>query len=295
MSLLEILKKYVIPTGVTAMAIDSWVHTRFGPNNPSVLKSNLLKSVSEYKANQAKLQAAMEKVNEYQNQNVVLKGQALSISENINELQEKLDEVKKVKQELLNRGLNDIEQKDLTNKYNFLCDEFHRLTEKNTNLTNNLVDKIVKTDSSSQSDSSSNIVPGGSDITPSIVTDSTVVESSSSILDSTNVKESSILEYFSEMRGVINEELASLSSEQLCCLSNALGFIMVLGGLVTITTILIGQYFIDYFKLEQRFPKLAKYIKLRQTFKKYYLIVNLIIMFLISIFFVALNIFMFIM
>ena len=60
------------------------------------------------------------------------------------------------------------------------------------------------------------------------------------------VKESSVLGSLSEMKQVIKEELTSLSTEQLGCLTNLLGFIMVLGGMITITLILFGDYILNY-------------------------------------------------
>ena len=72
-------------------------------------------------------------------------------------------------------------------------------------------------------------------------------------------------------------------------------FILIFVGLLIITTILLGPSLIDYFNLEQRLPKLAKFLKLRQTIDKYnlYLIIFIII-YLIVIYYILLNLYMFI-
>ena len=49
---------------------------------------------------------------------------------------------------------------------------------------------------------------------------------------------------------------------------------MIFGGMTSITSILFGEYILNYFKLESKWPKLAKYIKLKQKVNKYYLIFN---------------------
>ena len=104
-----------------------------------------------------------------------------------------------------------------------------------------------------------------------------------------------ILKSISDMRSAYKEFLGSLSTEELCCLSNLIGFLMVLGGLVSITFILFGDYLINYFKLEERFPKLAKYIQLRQKIQRYTLIFHMFMVYLILIVFIIINAYMFIM
>ena len=120
----------------------------------------------------------------------------------------------------------------------------------------------------------------------------TTSDISSSPFNPTEADQSSVLGAFFEFKDFFSNELASLSSEQLCCLCNTMGFIMVFGGMVTVTSILFGQYLIDYFNLEKRYPKLARYLKLKQTLNKYYLIFNIIYIYLILILFIVLNTFM---
>ena len=90
-----------------------------------------------------------------------------------------------------------------------------------------------------------------------------------------DILESNILGPYFEMMETYKEFLSTLSSEQLCCLFNIIGFGMLLGILSSINFILFGEYLIKYFNIEERFPKIAKYIRLRQTANKYYLIFNI--------------------
>jgi hypothetical protein len=46
--------------------------------------------------------------------------------------------------------------------------------------------------------------------------------------------------------------------------------------LISIAIILYGDYLLEKYNLKQRYPKLAKFIELRQKFKKYNLYLNII-------------------
>lgn len=98
---------------------------------------------------------------------------------------------------------------------------------------------------------------------------------------------------FSDFIVKYREFLSHLSSEELACITNLLGFLMIFGGMTSITSILFGEYILNYFKLESKWPKLAKYIKLKQKVNKYYLIFNFFMVYLIIFAFVIINLFMF--
>lgn len=108
-----------------------------------------------------------------------------------------------------------------------------------------------------------------------------------------NADESSVLGAFSEFKEFLSKELSQLTGEELGLLSNALGFILVFSFFTTVVFIIIGESIIKYFKLELKFPKLAKIIKIRSTFNVYYLIFNIIIIYSILIFFICINLYMF--
>lgn len=56
-----------------------------------------------------------------------------------------------------------------------------------------------------------------------------------------------------------------------------------------ITLIYFGDYFIKYFNLEVKYPKIANFIKYRRKFQNYYVLVYLIIIVLILIFIIYIN------
>lgn len=68
--------------------------------------------------------------------------------------------------------------------------------------------------------------------------------------------------------------IADLSLIQLGALSHLLCSIFILTCLFSIVTAIYGNYFIDYLKLEVKYPKLARFIKLRKMFQHYYIILN---------------------
>ena len=72
-----------------------------------------------------------------------------------------------------------------------------------------------------------------------------------------------------------NNYIHTLNGEKLISLANLLLNGVIISSLISIATGYFGQYLIDYFNLESRYPKIAKIIKLRKTLYKYYFRVNL--------------------
>ena len=65
--------------------------------------------------------------------------------------------------------------------------------------------------------------------------------------------------------------IGSLNQEELLALSGLLLNSLILNYTISIILILYGEYLIKRFNLEDRFPRLAKFIKLRRTLQNYYL------------------------
>ena len=65
--------------------------------------------------------------------------------------------------------------------------------------------------------------------------------------------------------------IGSLNQEELLALSGLLLNSLVLNYTISIILILYGEYLIKRFNLEDRYPRLAKFIKLRRTLQNYYL------------------------
>ena len=62
----------------------------------------------------------------------------------------------------------------------------------------------------------------------------------------------------------------NLSSLQLLAVFNLSMDVMLVSSGLTVLSLLIGDHLIIYFKLEERYPKLAKLIRLKTTLNKYY-------------------------
>jgi hypothetical protein len=89
------------------------------------------------------------------------------------------------------------------------------------------------------------------------------------------------------------EFLTTISSEQKVIILNIIGFMVVFFTLTNISTVLIGDYLINIFKLETNYPKLANFIKIRKKINEPYLVLNIIIFYIFILFAIFLNIYMF--
>jgi len=67
----------------------------------------------------------------------------------------------------------------------------------------------------------------------------------------------------------------NMSNEQIGAFSNLLFCQVILASLISIIFVFFGEYLISRFKLETRYPRLAKFIQLRRKFQRYYLILNI--------------------
>lgn len=108
-----------------------------------------------------------------------------------------------------------------------------------------------------------------------------------------NIVKSDISELFNNLIDTYREFLSNLSSEQLVIVFNISGYVMLLSTLTTITTLLIGDQLINLLKLEVKYPKLAKYIKFKQTLNKHYLSFYICLSYILLLILIAINIFFF--
>lgn len=70
----------------------------------------------------------------------------------------------------------------------------------------------------------------------------------------------------------IHEYLDQLSLLQESALFHLIAFVVLLTVIISISGVLFGNEIIKYFDLENKFPSLANFFKLRVKFKRYYLI-----------------------
>jgi hypothetical protein len=135
-----------------------------------------------------------------------------------------------------------------------------------------------------------------------LITDKTYLNSELIKLDETknnSIKElqdisnkSDMFSYLNDLLDIYRNFTYQLDLPQLVALVNIIGYVTILSTLFSITILLIGDYLIDKLKLEIKYPKLARFIRLKQTLNKGYLIFYLTFLYIISVAFIIGNIYM---
>lgn len=83
--------------------------------------------------------------------------------------------------------------------------------------------------------------------------------------------------------------LSTLNTFELCVLFNIFVSIFITFCLISIILIYYGNFLINYFNLENKFPKLAKFIQMRRTFQEFYMLLNFSLIFIALIFMIYVN------
>lgn len=74
----------------------------------------------------------------------------------------------------------------------------------------------------------------------------------------------------------LNNYISSLTPIEILSFMHICGSIVILFSLFSILTIFYGEFFIQKFTLETRYPKLAKFIQLRRKFQQFYLLTQIL-------------------
>jgi len=91
----------------------------------------------------------------------------------------------------------------------------------------------------------------------------------------------------------INQWLSTITYEQNIAFINLSGTFVIFVTLFSIIAIFYGDMLINYLKLEERYPKIAKYIILRRKFQQFYLLINIFIIFIVTIIMFVMNLTLF--
>jgi len=75
----------------------------------------------------------------------------------------------------------------------------------------------------------------------------------------------------------ISNFLSYLTFEQTVAIVHIFGFIVIIISLISLFTVFYGNKLIDYFQLENRLPKVARFIQLRRKFQMYYSVLDFIL------------------
>ena len=100
---------------------------------------------------------------------------------------------------------------------------------------------------------------------------------------------SSWIDSFKEFLNEWNAFISTLTLEQLGALAHLLSAISIFFCLSSIITIIYSNMLLNYFKIEEKFPRLARYIRIRQKFQQYYLFINFLIIILILLALIFIN------
>ena len=117
----------------------------------------------------------------------------------------------------------------------------------------------------------------------------------SSNIDSNNTSESSIFGTIQDLIEQLNQNLSGLTLEQHACFVNTIALLIIFFSLNAITAVFYGDKLIKYLKLEEKLPRLTKWIEYRRTFQNYFFIYNITVIYLVIFLFTFINIFMFFM
>lgn len=81
--------------------------------------------------------------------------------------------------------------------------------------------------------------------------------------------------YFMEFMNSWNNYIASLDIFQLGIIAHIISCVFILLSLLNIIIIIYSDFLITYLKIEDKFPKIGGYIRLRKKFQQFYLFINL--------------------
>jgi hypothetical protein len=191
-------------------------------------------------------------------------------------LVEKIENLKKEKGDIIEKIVKSQENIDINENINKITGAKNNLVE----TINNNASKNIEEDISN----SVSIIVEKSNKVNNVFKD--MINKYNEILNSSNNSNNNLLleGYFDN----IKNSLSNLTYEQLGAIVHISGSLFILFCLFTIISIIYGDRLIIYFNLEEKFPKLAKYIQLRRKYLEFNLILNitLIILVLLSIIYI---------
>ena len=90
----------------------------------------------------------------------------------------------------------------------------------------------------------------------------------------------SFIDSIKELNNEYSNFLDTLTINELGSLSNLLAAVFILFCVISITSIIYSDKFITFLNLENRFPRLAKFIQYRKKLQDYYLRINLVLIYI---------------
>nr|YP_010146931.1 hypothetical protein K4014_mgp36 [Cyclocybe aegerita]QQP21440.1 hypothetical protein [Cyclocybe aegerita] len=104
----------------------------------------------------------------------------------------------------------------------------------------------------------------------------------SAMLENSNLNTKTTLDldapHTSNLLSWLSDKFEHVDTMGKLAISLLIGKSILLSCLTSITFAIYGDYFLNKFNIEERFPKLANIIKIRRKFQKYYIILNILLM-----------------
>lgn len=94
--------------------------------------------------------------------------------------------------------------------------------------------------------------------------------------ESSSSSSSSIIDYIKDQSTIFYDYFSSLPLEQLIFLFNLLCIIFIISSIISILIVYYSNYLINKFRLETKYPKLAKFLYYRAKLTNYYIKLDII-------------------
>ena len=242
-------------------------------DNIKNMKSNNTTTATVTEQQESKILNSVNKLLESQNEVLSLENQIFNVSNNEEKTQ--LIGLRDQKLDLLNKTYEE-NGLDSNHYNNFLNNNVQNYNTNANSESLTTAEKVSNTVTDSQAATSDKIVANAKKL--------------QDFMDN-NPQESNVLGPITDMIDSYREFLSTLSLEQIACLANAIGFITIFFIINSIITTLFGSYLIDFFKLDVKFPKLAKILTLRKKVSNFYVTYNIIFLYLLIISLILVNLY----
>ena len=125
-------------------------------------------------------------------------------------------------------------------------------------------------------------------------TSSKLLETSQEIIRILNEKNKflnnqNMFDLFKDLINFFNNLYANMNLEQISALMHLSSSILILVLLSSVMGIIYGDFLIKYFRLEEKYPRLARVIVLRRKFQQYYLFLNFLSIIIVLLALIGIN------
>jgi hypothetical protein len=217
-----------------------------------------------------------------------LKNQLLEELKNGVKLQKELAAKDSLAKELLEKSLTNKELLDMENSIekidksvkslNKLSEKLNSIKSNSTvdNTTNeNINNKVLEEINNTTSEHINNIIDGNSIL-------KNILEKKLNFPSNSETK--NFISNFD-----FHDLLSGMSTLELGAVVHLNGSLLILFSLMSIISIIFGDELLKYLKLEEKFPRLARFIEIRRKFRYYYLILNFLMIIFVLVVFLYLN------